>query len=185
MRKIAQNIENPFDNIFIGIFEDMSEFYKKLNFTPNMLTTLSLFFGLACCYLLYKGNNTLAMIFWIIAYFYDCADGYFARKYKMTTKFGDVYDHISDTTKIVLLLYVMYNVNKNTFKTTLPIIITFSMLSLVHLGCQEKIYNNNDESVTINKLKILCPNSKYIKFTKYFGTGTLTMAVAYLIYNYK
>jgi phosphatidylglycerophosphate synthase len=185
MRKIDQNIENPFDNIFIGIFEDMSDFYKKLNFTPNMLTTLSLFFGLASCYLLYKGNNTLAMIFWIIAYFYDCADGYFARKYKMTSKFGDVYDHISDATKMILLLFVMYNVNKNKLKTTLPIIIAFSMLSFVHLGCQEKIYNNDDESVTINKLKILCPNAKYIKFTKYFGTGTLMMVVAYLIYNYK
>ena len=31
-----------------------------------------------------------------MSYFFDCADGLYARTYNMTTQFGDIYDHSTD-----------------------------------------------------------------------------------------
>ena len=47
-----------------------------------------------------------------------------------------------------------------------------------------KIYNNNENSVSIDKLKVLCPNKNNIKYTKYFGTGTFTLFIGYIILTY-
>ena len=45
-RKIPNIYENPFDIFLINICEMMNPYFKKLNFTPNGITTLSLIFGI-------------------------------------------------------------------------------------------------------------------------------------------
>jgi len=40
MRKIPRELENPIDNIIINIAEPVCKMFKKLNFTPNGITTL-------------------------------------------------------------------------------------------------------------------------------------------------
>jgi len=35
-------------------------------------------------------------------------DGHYARKYKMTSKFGDLYDHIKDYTILALMLIIIF-----------------------------------------------------------------------------
>lgn len=184
MSKISKNIENPIDNIFIYFSKKSSVFYKNIGLTPNILTTLSLIFGILSGYLLYKGYSFLSMIFWFIAYYYDCCDGYFARKYNMESKFGDFYDHFSDFSKLTLILIIMFMIDKEKFLYWIPLIIFTLSLALIHLGCQEKIYNNNENSVSIDKLKVLCPNKNNIKYTKYFGTGTFTLFIGYIILTY-
>ena len=39
---------------------------------------------------------------------YDVLDGNYAKKYKMVTKFGDLYDHIKDISVNILLVFVFY-----------------------------------------------------------------------------
>lgn len=186
MRKISKEYENPIDNIIIDIVDDTSDFYKKLGFTPNGLTTLSLLLGLLSSYLFYKNHNYIASILFFLAYFYDCADGHFARKYKMTSKFGDIYDHISDVIKMLVLLYVMYLKSKEKFFKLLPLIIILAILASTHLGCQENIYDK-DESQSLYGLKQLCnkDNAKQnIHVTKYFGFGTFNLIIAIIIATY-
>lgn len=56
MRKIPPSLENPFDNILIYLSEITSPYYKKLNFTPNTLTAISLAFGLMAGVAFYYKN---------------------------------------------------------------------------------------------------------------------------------
>lgn len=184
MRKIGRNIENPPDNFFIDLADISSDFYRQLGLTPNMLTTVSLFFGALSCYLLYKGQNVMAMLCWFIAYYYDCADGFFARKYGMATKFGDLYDHVSDVSKVIAIFLVMYYLNKDKFLFWSPLFAFVFAMMLVHLGCQEKLYDNEEESMTINQLTGLCPNTENIGYTKYFGVGTSILVIGYAILTF-
>ena len=72
---------------------------------------------------------------------FDCWDGYMARTYNMTSKFGDLYDHISDVTIGLSLVYVAYNKYKH--KLTLPLLIIVGMMTYFmekHVGCYQKFY---------------------------------------------
>lgn len=185
MRKIHHELENPFDSVFIYMSELTSGFYHDLDMEPNVITTISLLFGLLAGYFLYKKQNTLATVCWFIAYYYDCTDGFMARKYNQVTTFGDIYDHVSDTSKVIVILAIMYYLDKDKFFYWSPVFVFVFSLMLVHLSCQEKIYNKPDESVTINQFEYMCPNSELIKYTRYFGVGTTIMLLGYVIFTFE
>ena len=105
-RKIEEKYENPFDNIIIDFAEKINPIFKKFNFTPNMLTTLSLIFGILSPYFIYIKYYNLAAFFYLLSYMFDCFDGNYARKYNMVTDFGDLYDHIGDLFKYILFIYI-------------------------------------------------------------------------------
>ena len=96
MKKIPDNIDNPIDNILIKGADAVCPFLYRTGHTPNLITTYSLFTGVLSAYFLTKGCSYLFMIFYALSYFLDCVDGHFARKYDMTTDFGDAYDHFKD-----------------------------------------------------------------------------------------
>ena len=190
MRKIEDNNENFIDNVLIDICEYISDFVNKIGLTPNMITTISLFFGLFAAFLVYKRKYVIAVILWTLQYFFDCLDGYIARKYNQTSKFGDYYDHISDVIKLIALLFALFFINSTKFFRIIWILIFFGILMIGHLGCQEKIYNN-EESGSLSLSKILCPN-RYFKdiqstfqYTKYFGCGTFNLVIILCILYYK
>lgn len=43
---------------------------------------------------IYVEKYKIGTILYYIGYFFDCMDGNYARTYKMTSDFGDKYDHI-------------------------------------------------------------------------------------------
>lgn len=192
MRKITCNCENPLDNILIDISDYICPYAKKYNFTPNILTTLSLIFCGISALLLLNKQYLLAAFMYLISYYFDCMDGHFARKYNMVTKFGDYYDHVADFTKVLLILYVLYFIDSKKFFRILPFIIFFILLSFIHLGCQE-VYYNIPESDILSILKHSCPvNNKDDKsmiintlgITRYFGCGTFTICIMLSIIYY-
>lgn len=183
-RKIAFSYENPFDIKFISVAEKINtNIFRPLNFTPNMITTLSLLCGLFSCYSLYNKNFKMFCILFALSYLFDCADGNYARKYDMVTSFGDFFDHISDTVKIVLFLLIIYNFKEILTNRERTLIITsviiLIILSLIHIGCQEKIYNNKDVS-TLSFTKNLCVNGENINVTRFFGSGTLILYIIFI-----
>ncbi len=129
----------------------------------------------------------MTALMFMIGYYFDCADGFYAGKYKMTTTFGDYYYHINDQLKILMILFVMYSKSSCKFFNILPIIASLTLLSIIHLGCQEKVYGK-DESPTMDSLKHLCDvrnnTIQSMKITKYFGTGTLMVCFAFLIMTF-
>ena len=179
MRKIPPEYENCIDHQLISFADTLCPLFKKLNFTANGITTLSLIFGLLSIYYLYKDQIYVFGILYFISYFFDCMDGHFARKYDQVTKFGDYYDHFKDILIFLLIVGTLYYKNKNC-KTNIIILscilgIAFILFN-IHMGCQEKIYDS-EESPTLHFQKQLCPGDPYktIQFTNWFGSGTFVL----------
>ena len=105
--KYIQEFNNPLDNFYLNIIEKINPILYKLNFTPNIITTISFILGLLTAYFIYRECYISAGISYFFSYFFDCVDGNFARKYNMTSKFGDYYDHITDCINNLLILYVI------------------------------------------------------------------------------
>ncbi len=182
-KKIPDEYENFFDIIVIKISQFLNiNLFRPLNFTPNMITTLSLVFGLLSAYFLYNRLYFISTGLFLISYLFDCCDGNYARMFNMTTKFGDLYDHITDFIKtgsisIIILLSTHIPWNIKIIYFTFGAILL--LLTNIHLGCQEKLYNT-DESPTLSIFKKLCIGDAIIniKFTKYFGVGTIILFIS-------
>jgi phosphatidylglycerophosphate synthase len=63
-------------------------------------------------------------------------DGYMARKYGMTLKFGDLYDHISDIAVGGGLMWTVWTVYKDVIG--IEVVVLFAVVTWLmnkHLGC--------------------------------------------------
>jgi phosphatidylglycerophosphate synthase len=193
MRKLPTDYENPFDNYLLDIADSTIPYFYNIGMVPNTITTLSNITCILVIILLFNAKYYWAAFFLIVSYFFDCADGHMARTYKLTSVFGDYYDHISDVTKITFVLITLYYINPNKFNQLLPVIIVIFIGVAIHLGCQELMYKSN-ESQSLSALKNLCPVekndetmlSKVIKSTRFFGCGTVyaTLALCIIYYNF-
>jgi phosphatidylglycerophosphate synthase len=185
MKKIPDEIDNPLDNILISIADSLCPFFYKTGHTPNMLTTYSLIFGLLSCYYLNKKQIVLFGLFYFISYFFDCIDGHYARKYNMTTKFGDMYDHVKDMTIVALIIYISFkNSTHNINMSKIVTLIVSFLLMATHLSCQELNCNSEFNGVDndfLPKSKFLCPHKHNIKWTRFFGCGTFTVLFIFVI----
>ena len=175
--KLKPGQENPFDNILYYFSAKVAPIFHKNKITPNQVTFFSFICSLLSMYCLYKKKYIYSALLWLLSYFFDCLDGYLARKYKQFSKFGDLYDHISDIFSFILLLYI-FDLKKK-YKE-LRIIVVFIILTMVHISCQEKIYNKKKESLSLNSFNI-CPYHNMIKLTRWFGPGTLNLVIIMFI----
>ncbi len=89
------------------------DFFYKLNIKPNVLTISGLIFILIGSFYILQNNLLISGIFILIGNLIDALDGYLARKYNQTSKFGafldSVIDRYSDTLPIFALLYIHKN----------------------------------------------------------------------------
>ena len=185
MSKISYEYENPIDIVLSKIAHKIKPTLYRLNFTPNNITTISVIFGACSIYSLYKNQYVLSAIMLLISYFFDVLDGIYARSYDMVTKFGDYYDHGSDLALHAILIPMIIYKCKNKIKL-LPFLILFFIsqcISMVQLGCQEKIYNTEQQSATLVFFKKMCPDppKKTIKFTRFIGCGTTIIILMLII----
>lgn len=178
MRKLNSEYENAIDNVLIHLSEYLSPYFYELGMTPNIITTLSNIFAIITIILLLNNKYIFAGISLMISYYFDCMDGYFARKYNMTSVFGDLYDHISDICKTILILGTLYYIDSSKFVTVFIIFILVGSISLIHLGCQEnyyEIYNISEENNTMHEpseqVQMLNANVKHL----HEPSHTLTM----------
>lgn len=181
--KLHSSVENPFDKELRCCYDSICEFCYDNDFTPNHITTMSLICGVVCCYTLYKQIKYAPAIFYFLFYFFDCVDGYYARKYDMVTEFGDYYDHVKDMSINLTIIYILYLQRRY---EGILLFVLLLLLSMVHLGCQENLfsYSNPDfeHSATLSSCKMLCPLEidgihDGIMISKYIGTGTLTFFI--------
>lgn len=176
---IPEKDECPIDNLMNSGANRISPTFKKLGFTPNQITTLSLIFGLLAILALWKKYYVAFLLLYIISYFFDCMDGTYARRYKMTSEIGDWYDHVKDVVVGILIIIVLifrYSCSMYVWVLCAGIMAVFSVLLGVFIGCQASIHK---EGSSTNILKKLCPQNKQkaIRVLRYFGTGTWTIAM--------
>ncbi|RYE13393.1 MAG: CDP-alcohol phosphatidyltransferase family protein [Rickettsiales bacterium] len=133
MKKLPDCLDNQYDNVLTVIVSNTVDMFYNCGFNPNGITTLSLIFGILAIGLLKYNKYIEAAICYLISYFFDCMDGYMARKYNLTTNFGDYYDHIKDMIVFILLSYVIFikfkKINSN-LKYLPLIILPFLITSL-------------------------------------------------------
>ena len=130
-------------------------------------------------YNIYKNKYIIGTILWFLSYYFDCADGKMARKFKMISKFGDIYDHTSDIIKHLLLFYVLYKklngVNLHIKLTAIIILIIIFILTGSQTGCHEKINKSDSVSLSFTNKFIVCDCNTQMKYTRYFSPGTITL----------
>jgi phosphatidylglycerophosphate synthase len=177
-RKLPLKFECPIDNFLLDIVDYTNPYFYKLGFTPNGLTFVSALFGIACGINCYYRHYLYSSVLHFIGYFFDCADGNFARRYHLTSKFGDFFDHIKDVVVGVLNTVVMiYNNDLNLYYYYLFIVL--SGLNNLYLGEQE-VYFKGEKS---EFLQLFTLKSNFsLKFLRYFGCGTVNAYVSFLLF---
>ncbi len=208
-RKIPAHQENPVDDALIRLAELTAPAFKATGHTPNMLTGYSLVLGLAAVWALAAGwaSWTFAAL-WMASYFFDCADGFYARAYGMVSQGGDLFDHVKDVVVYVLLVGVtawkfVGAVPWATLAALGAAMAALMALGTLHLGCQEALFSgtvSQGNKGVLSGLKGMCGGggtpggksggtsgsnaSRWIKWTRWFGMGTVNvatvMAVLYL-----
>ena len=185
MAKIDPKYENPIDNFIVfKICEPLSDDLHRRNITPNMITTVGFASSLLGSYYLYNYKIWKFVLLYTFAYLCDCMDGYMARKYKLETKFGDYYDHVTDVVQMILVLYILWT-RYDLLKYKKMVIIS-SMLLLMYMttqGCQEILMGNNTSDI-LGITKNMCSDriKDYIECIRHFGSGTVIFYVLFLSY---
>ena len=164
----------------------MSTFFKNLHLNPNDITTLSLIFGILSIIFLYKGKTIISISCYFISYIFDVLDGYYARKYNMCTKFGDLYDHIKDWTVNITYGYILFIRNKNKLTTSQWIFVLICIFLLIgcqsiYFGAQERYYGKKDLCPSLAWLGSIVKTKeqakKLLSVIRFFGCGTFIIFV--------
>jgi phosphatidylglycerophosphate synthase len=191
MIKIPSHLDCPIDNAIYYILKKIAPSVYSLGFTPNMITSLGNVSTAIFIYFFIQKRFYLSAFFFLLAYIFDCLDGYLARSYNMTTEFGDLYDHTSDLIKIISYFYLLFNTNLNLFLKVLPIILICTLFTFIHFAHQEMYYGKPGDSVTLQIFNMFSLAStkeeaeKYLPFTRYFGCGSTILLMTVIIIMYK
>ena len=205
-RKIPPEYENPIDNILLDLCEGSLDFCIDNKINPNAITLFRIVLGISVIYHFnYSCNIFIPVVGSLFFYWLDCLDGHLARSTNQVTLLGDYLDHYADITFYIALI-ISFFYKKYTNKTyILVIIIISSYLTMIHMGLQQKNYKiikqkiRDENNLTTDDLKKiiiddiddeLLDNLNYfhnfdktnIRWTKYFGTGTLYIIFAIVIY---
>lgn len=181
MRKLPSEQMCPVDQVLYNFAELVAPWFHKQGLTPNDITTLSFITGLMALFELSKGNYIHFTLLYSLSYTLDCLDGFVARKYNMTSVFGDLYDHITDILIQVGLLFTVIKFYHDKINARLILIYLFLVfLTAVHLGCQQCNCESTKKE-SLDMLKFLCPDKRLIRYTRFFGTGFFNVAVVVLV----
>lgn len=103
----TNNLRKKFSSISDRAGNDLG----KLGFTPNILTTFCLLFGLLAAAFIYAGKPAEAILFLVLSGLMDFLDGSVARTCHLESKFGGLYDSTVDkTTEIAIYIAIgMHN----------------------------------------------------------------------------
>lgn len=187
--KIPKELDNPIDSMLYSLSDDIAPYFKKLNYTPNGITTLSLIFGIAGLYHMYHREMLPFIIYIFLSFFCDCFDGAYARKYNMVTVNGDKYDHYKDFVVIFISLYILYDrYNITSYPILMIIMAVMFVLQIMFIGCQEKLQSKADKSDSLAFADYITPSKEKCKnnmqYLRYFGPGTIVLsfviAICYL-----
>ena len=186
MSDISVKYSDPFDMILYRISDKLCPYAKTLGMTPNIITTLSNIFFIITIILLIKSYYISAIFTFIISYYFDCMDGNMARKYKMFSEYGELYDHGSDIIKYIVIIITLIYIDYNKFIIALPFALILIFGGLIRRGCYQLYTEINDAPTLLLSTK-LCPTKenkelmlKIVKYTRFLGGGTLILYVSLL-----
>lgn len=86
------------------IYSPLAIVLVKIGLTPNQISIIALFLGIFSAYLYVTGNFLWASLLLLFSGIFDLMDGIVSVKTKKMTKFGAVFDWISDKTVDTLVI---------------------------------------------------------------------------------
>lgn len=189
MRKIPPALENPLDDMFISVADAMAPTLKKLGHTPNVITTYSALSAIMSLVALNAGNVGAFAALWMMHVLFDCTDGHFARAYGMQSRFGDVYDHVTDFGSLVGLAYVVHK--RYDMAKVHPAFwvagAVFFVMTIIQLGCQQRYARIKAETLSV--FRPTCPDVGWMHFTRWFSHGSvhvfMILSIAYFERHYR
>jgi len=98
--------------MLIDLADITNPVFRALHMTPNHITVLSGVFGVACVLAILLEHWVLAGWFYFVSYFFDVADGNYARTYNMVTQFGDLLDHAKDAIVVLGVIWAVWHVGE-------------------------------------------------------------------------
>lgn len=183
-RKVPRNYECPIDTVLYDLSEKLDPIFHSLGFTANGITILSIVFEALSLRAL-AGRNPMFSLYNMIGYFFDCFDGYYARKHNQVSKLGDYMDHISDISYCIgFVIIVLMNFSRTEQLIILPVSAILFLLATTHLGCQEIVYGKPEESSTLGVIQSVCNKDNVhsmIPITRFFGTGVLAASLSIMV----
>jgi phosphatidylglycerophosphate synthase len=182
-RKLPRELECPIDNVLLDVVECLNPYFYRLGWTPNGITTLSALFGIWASILIWYNWYILASVAYFIGYFFDSMDGNFARQYHLTSKFGDMYDHIKDLVvsfSVMIILIIKHGFNPFHILLTVVFSVMFVFNNL-YLG-QQDAYFDGQRSPFLQMFTI--KSTFGLHFLRYFGCGTLNLYVSLVIFHF-
>lgn len=184
-RKIDSEYDNPIDDLIIEFVDRLTPFFKSMNYTANGITTLSLIFGVAALYHMMRKELVPFTVYATLYYVFDVMDGHYARKYNITSKWGDKYDHFKDLligVGGVYILFTGYDIAE--YPVLILCILTLMILASLHVGCQEQMRNKEDRSDTLSIFNCLSKETckRNIGVLRWFGTGSVLVASIALVW---
>lgn len=192
---------SPIENIFTSISDKLSDKIYNLPLNrppePNNITTLGLLAALFSIFTLREGKIILCVLFALFGQYLDNLDGYYARKYKLDTKFGYYYDRIADNIKILGLIFVFYILYETKINIIhILIFIALSLLGNLNFALRIRLKELNNEKYHYhlkpwNYLGKLFGSKENIikltKFTRYFDETSIFIyylfAIVYFHYS--
>ena len=157
------------------------ETWHELGATPNVLTTLGVITSIAALYSMYVGSFHSVLLFAVLRWYFDYADGILARKYNQVTTFGDYYDHANDLIFIIVIFVLFIVKCKKYWYIPCSIFSLFVFLNLVQTGCIEKECDAMDEKMPENTLSTFKRLCKHPETMKYVDTTVLYVVTLILI----
>ncbi len=140
--RCMQSYENPIDVWIVDNSSGLVTFLREdLGFTPNGVTLLSIVFSILAIASLWYRQLTLFVCLSALAYWMDDLDGVMARKYKLTSKFGEILDHASDALYFIgiyLVLVVRYRALAK-LPVVMILLLLSSLIPTVHYACASKV----------------------------------------------
>lgn len=84
-------------------------------YLPNLLSALRLLAAPCAAWLVLRGHDTGALIVFVLAGFSDLADGFLARRWGFTSRFGGFLDPAADKLLMILCFVALYRVGAAPF----------------------------------------------------------------------
>ena len=180
--KLPRHLENPVDDWIMGAVEPALAPLHARGITPNAVTVASMAAAAASVYFCFRGEPLTAASLWVLNYVCDVIDGFMARRYRMETTLGGCLDHVSDVAAFCALMVFVWT-RLAVGRPAWPLAVEGALLlgSLYHLQCQEKETSHMPFDGIDGRL---CLSKQHLQWTRWVGTGTLTVWHVFLIFFY-
>ena len=192
-RKLPAELESPVDTLLYQFVPCTATVAHGLRLTPNMITGISAVFGVLAIMALRDRRLAAFSVCFGLSYFFDCVDGYVARKYNQVTVLGDWLDHVKDIAVYVCIATILVARMCAAGQQGACVLLTSLVvlyLAIVHMYFTERRYCESDEtgsrrgcSAILMSAGAVVPSSAFggtteerLRRTRWFGMGTAMLA---------